>query len=104
MSTAIAAAGTITDDFFEAMRTRILSFRCPAGLLEQANSAASQFQRTRNSVLLAAVRLFARQLQEQHGGNAQLPLPADMLTHESLFPKPESKGGRPPKVRPEPQA
>lgn len=86
------------------MRTRILSFRCPAELLEQANCAASQFQRTRNSVVLAAVRLFARQLQEQHGGNAQPPLPADMLTRDSLFPTPESKGGRPPKAKQESQA
>lgn len=88
---------------FDDMRTKIVSFRCPAELLEQADSAASQFQRTRNSVLLAAVRLFARQLQEQPGERTTPPLPEDMLTQESLFPKPESKGGRPPKAKLEPQ-
>lgn len=86
------------------MGSRIVTFRCPAELLKQANSTADYFQRTRNSVMLAAVRLFARQLREQPGSIAQASLPAEMLTRESLFPRPESKGGRPPKSRQEPGA
>lgn len=82
------------------MGSRIVTFRCPPELLEQANCTASYFQRTRNSVLLAAVRLFARQLKEQPGQTGMSPLSADMLTRESMFPTPESRGGRPPKQKP----
>lgn len=77
------------------MGTKIVTFRCPAELLSGLNLAAAHYKRTRNSVLLAAVRLFARQLREQRGGMMTPPLPADMLTRETMFPKPESKGGRP---------
>ena len=61
---------------------------------------AGHFKRTRNSVLLAAVRLFARQLREQHGGVMSAPMQADMLNRETMFPNPESRGGRPRKQKP----
>ena len=77
------------------MSTKIVTFRCPDELLAQADKVAAHFKRTRNSVLLAAVRLFARQLREQQGGVMTPPMQADLLTRESMFPKPESRGGRP---------
>lgn len=79
------------------MNTKIVTFRCPTELLSQLDNTADYYKRTRNSVLLAAVRLFSRQLREQQGGAMTPPLPADVLTRETMFPKPESKGGRPPK-------
>ncbi|MBR5195325.1 MAG: hypothetical protein IKW48_04200 [Akkermansia sp.] len=82
------------------MSTKIVTFRCPEELLEQADSMAGHFKRTRNSVLLAAVRLFARQLREQHGGVMSAPMQADMLNRETMFPNPESRGGRPRKQKP----
>lgn len=81
------------------MNTKIISFRCPTDLLGKLDFTAEHFKRTRNSVLLAAVRLFARQVREQQGGAIVPPLPAEMLTHEAMFPKPENKGGRPPKYK-----
>lgn len=81
------------------MSTKIVTFRCPEELLEQADKMAVHFKRTRNSVLLAAVRLFARQLREQQGGVMAPPMQADLLTREVMFPKPESRGGRPRKNR-----
>ncbi len=77
------------------MSTKIVTFRCPDELLTQADKVAAHFKRTRNTVLLAAVRLFARQLREQQGGVMTPPMPADLLTQETMFPKPESRGGRP---------
>ena len=82
------------------MSTKIVTFRCPEELLEQADSLASHYNRTRNSVLLAAVRLFSRQLREQQGGAMYAPLPADMLEPAVMFPKPESRGGWPRKQKP----
>lgn len=81
------------------MSTRIVTFRCPAELLARIDGTAKYFKRTRNTVMLAAVRLFARQLREQHNGVLSPPLPADLLTPATMFPKPESKGGRPRKVK-----
>jgi hypothetical protein len=79
------------------MSTRIVSFRCPQDLLGLVDKSAKHFNRTRNTMLLAAVRLFARQLREQ-GGALAAPMSTDKLTRESMFPKPESKGGRPRKL------
>jgi hypothetical protein len=84
--------------------SKIVTFRCPKDLLSQLDFTADHFNRTRNSVLLAAVRLFARQLNEQHGGQISPTIPAELLTRENMFPKPESKGGRPRKQQPEEQA
>lgn len=81
------------------MNTRIIAFRCPAELLEKIDLTAGYFNRTRNSVLLAAVRLFARQLREQQGGTMIQPMADELLTRETMFPQPESKGGRPRKGR-----
>lgn len=81
------------------MSSRIVTFRCPTELLGQIDETADHFQRTRNSVLLAALRLFSRQLREQQGGAITPPLPDDVLTRETMFPHPESRGGRPPKSR-----
>lgn len=81
------------------MSTKIVTFRCPADLLARISSTAKHFKRTRNTVMLAAVRLFARQLREQQNGVMCPPLPADLLTPETMFPKPESKGGRPRRVK-----
>lgn len=80
------------------MSSKIVTFRCPSDLLKLLDSTAGHFHRTRNTMLLAAVRLFARQLREQ-GGSLVQPLPSDMLTRETMFPKPESKGGRPRKIK-----
>lgn len=81
------------------MSTKIVAFRCPVELLEKVDLTAGHFQRTRNSVLLAAVRLFSRQLREQQGGIMTQPMADDLLTRETMFPHPESKGGRPRKTR-----
>ena len=78
------------------MNTKIVTFRCPLELLKQLEDTAGHFERTRNTMLLAAVRLFSRQLREQ-GGVMTPPLPEEVLTRENMFPYPESKGGRPPK-------
>ena len=80
------------------MSTKIVAFRCPAELLEKIDLTAGHFKRTRNSVLLAAVRLFARQLREQQGGTMIQPMADELLTRETMFPHPESKGGRPRKA------
>lgn len=76
------------------MSTRIVTFRCPLELLSLVDKTAKHFKRSRNTMLLAAVRLFSRQLREQ-GGAMVAPLSQEMLTRESMFPKPESRGGRP---------
>ncbi len=83
------------------MSSRIVTFRCPVELLQQIDSAAGHYKRTRNSVLLAAVRLFSRQLREQQGGVMSPPISADLLTWEAMFPKPENRGGRPRKLKSE---
>ena len=83
------------------MSTKIVTFRCPVDILDQVDSTAGFYKRSRNSVLLAAVRLFSRQLRERQSGMMSPPLPAEMLTRESLFPRPESRGGRPPKNKPQ---
>lgn len=64
-------------------------------MLERLNKIAGHYGRTRNTVLLAATRLFSRQLREQQGGLFSGQLPGEMLTREAMFPKPESRGGRP---------
>ena len=76
--------------------SRIVTFRCPVDLLNMVDGTADSYKRSRNSVLLAAVRLFSRQLREK-GGSIVPPMPDDVLTYASMFPKPESRGGRPPK-------
>lgn len=80
------------------MSTKIVTFRCPLELLDELESTAGHFKRTRNTLLLAAVRLFSRQLREQ-GGSLTPPLPPEALSRENMFPHPESKGGRPPKKK-----
>lgn len=100
MSTIIATA-VITIDFIhlldckEIMGSRIITFRCPDDILARLDKLAAGYGRTRNTVLLAAVRMFARQLREQNGGMLAPGLPGEMLTRENMFPKPESRGGRP---------
>jgi hypothetical protein len=54
-------------------------------------------------MVLAAMNLFARQLQEK-GSKMSTPLSADLLTPQEMFPRPESKGGRPRKIKPDSQA
>ncbi len=78
------------------MSTRIITFRCPENLLGMLNKTAEHYNRSRNTILLAAVRLFARQLREQ-GGALAPALPDELLTPRTMFPKPESRGGRPKK-------
>ena len=80
------------------MSTKIVAFRCPVELLEKVDLTAGHFKRTRNSVLLAAVRLFSRQLREQQGGGMTLPMADELLTRETMVPRPESRGGRPRKA------
>ncbi len=79
---------------FLSMSTRIVTFRCPTELLRLIDNTADHFKRSRNTVLLTAVRLFSRQLREQ-GGALVPPMSADMLTRETMFPHPENRGGRP---------
>lgn len=81
------------------MSTKIVTFRCPDELQAQIARAAKHFKRTHNTVMLAAVRLFARQLREQNNGAMCPPLPDDLLTPATMFPRPESKGGRPRKLK-----
>ena len=76
--------------------SRIVTFRCPVDLLNMVDGTADSYKRSRNSVLLAAVRLFSRQLRER-GGRIVPPMSDDELTSASMFPKPENRGGRPPK-------
>ena len=76
------------------MSTRIITFRCPENLLGMLNATAEHYKRSRNTVLLTAVRLFSRQLREQ-GGALAPALPEDLLSPATMFPKPESRGGRP---------
>jgi hypothetical protein len=90
-------------NFYTIMSTKIVTFRCPDELLEQSDRMAAHFRRTRNSVMLAAVRLFARQLREQ-GGSLVPPMSSDVLTRQTMFPKPESRGGRPRKKHQKPEA
>lgn len=80
------------------MSSKIVTFRCPVELLDMIDSTAKHYKRTRNTVLLTAVRLFSRQLREQ-GGAMVAPVEAEALTRENMFPKPESRGGRPRKTR-----
>lgn len=76
------------------MSTRIVTFRCPLELISLIEKTAKHFKRSRNTIMLTAVRLFSRQLREQ-GGAMVAPLPQELLTREAMFPKPESRGGRP---------
>lgn len=78
--------------------SRIVTFRCPVDLLKMIDGTADHYKRSRNSVLLAAMRLFSRQLREK-GGNIVAPMADEELTYSAMFPKPESKGGRPPKKK-----
>lgn len=78
--------------------SRIVTFRCPVDLLKMVDDTADCYKRSRNSVLLAAVRLFSRQLRER-GGSIVPPMSDDELTYASMFPKPENRGGRPPKKK-----
>lgn len=50
-------------------------------------------------MLLAAIRLLRRQMEENNGFN--IP-PESLLEDKELFPRPESKGGRPRKNAPKP--
>ncbi len=77
------------------MSTRIVTFRCPEELLSMVDKTAAHYKRSRNTVLLTAVRLFSRQLRERQNGVLAVPLPDEVLTREIMFPKPESRGGRP---------
>ncbi len=83
--------------------SRIVTFRCPEDLLQMIDSTAGHYKRTRNTVLLAAMRLFSRQLREQ-GGSLVPPMSSDVLTRQTMFPKPESRGGRPRKKHQKPEA
>lgn len=85
------------------MRSKVITFRCPVDVLHQLDSLAGHFKRSRNTMVLAAMSLFARQLQEK-GGKMNTPLSADLLTPKEMFPRPESKGGRPRKIKPDSQA
>lgn len=76
------------------MSTKIVTFRCPLELIALIDKTARHFKRSRNTMMLAAVRLFSRQLREQ-GGTMVAPLAEKLLTCETMFPKPESRGGRP---------
>ncbi len=98
MANVLAAGITINPFPSQNMSTKIITFRCPVDLLELVNATAGHYKRTRNTVLLTAVRLFSRQLREQ-GGSMVPPLPDDVLTPETMFPKPESRGGRPRKKK-----
>lgn len=99
---AIAAAATIPEFFphvyIQKHMSRIVTFRCPVDLLQMIDGTADHYKRSRNSVLLAAMRLFSRQLREK-GGSIVPPMEDELLTYASMFPKPESKGGRPPKKK-----
>lgn len=72
------------------METKVITFRCPEELLNDINAAAKSIKRSRSTVLVAALRLFSRQLQENNG----FP-PAGL----ELMPEKENKGGRPRKKR-----
>ena len=80
------------------MSTRIVTFRCPLELISLIEKTAKHFKRSRNTIMLTAVRLFSRQLREQ-GGALAPALPEDLLSPATMFPKPESRGGRPRKKR-----
>lgn len=79
------------------METRVITFRCPAELLEQVDETARLLKRSRSTMLLAAIRIMGRQLEERK--NKNIPLD-ELLTDKGLFPRPESKGGRPRKNAP----
>lgn len=68
------------------METKIITFRCPKELLNEINDAAKSIKRSRSSVLVAALRLFTRQLKENNG------FPVEGL---EIIPPAENKGGRP---------
>ena len=85
------------------MRSKVITFRCPVDTLNQLNALAKHFKRSRNTLVLAAMNLFSRQLNEA-GMAEDEPMSADLLTPEQMFPHPESRGGRPRKVKPEPKA
>lgn len=72
------------------METKVITFRCPAELLTELNAAAKSLNRSRSTVLVTALRLFSRQMQENNG------FPAAGL---ELMPEHENKGGRPRKKR-----
>lgn len=72
------------------METKVITFRCPAELLDEINATAKSMKRSRSTVLVTALRLFSRQLQENNG------FPAAGL---ELLPEKENKGGRPRKKR-----
>lgn len=80
------------------MSSRIITLRCPEDILNRLNQLAGHYGRSRNTVLVAALRLFSRQLREQQGGVISHPLPSESLTRENMFPRPESRGGRPRKA------
>lgn len=72
------------------METKVITFRCPEELLNEINDAAKSIKRSRSTVLVAALRLFSRQLKENNG------FPAAGL---EIMPPDENKGGRPRKKR-----
>lgn len=77
------------------MGTKAISFRIPPELLKYVDTAAAHYKRSRSTVLIAALRLLSRQLQEQGGEYIRVELPADALEEKALFPYPENRGGRP---------
>lgn len=68
------------------METKVITFRCPPELLKELDTTAKSLKRSRSTVLLTALRLFSRQIQEHNG----FP-PAGL----ELLPERENKGGRP---------
>lgn len=72
------------------MDTKVITFRCPEELLNEINAAAKNIKRSRSTVLVTALRLFSRQIQENNG------FPAAGM---ELLPEKENKGGRPRKKR-----
>ena len=91
----IANAAAITIEVPGVMGSRIVTLRCPEEMLKRLNELAVQYNRSRNTLVVAALRLFSRQLREQQTKGAPQPMTPDMLTVEQLFPYPESRGGRP---------
>ena len=81
------------------METKVITFRCPPELLQLVDETAQTLKRSRSTMLLAAIRLLRRQMEENNGFN--IP-PEALLEDKERFPRPESKGGRPRKNAPKP--
>lgn len=70
--------------------TKLIAFRCPEELIQKLDTIAETLGTTRTAVILEAVRLFARTV-NQRGGRLVPPYEGEALMHSMNF-GPDARG------------